>query len=152
MKKAIFIDGLLLHFSAMNKNFSYTKFKTLLKDLGIDTIYYFNCIKGKEDFLKKLLELGFILRIRKPISRKTDHVKTVYGVDTDIIMTVMEKINDYEDFYILSGKLDMIPLIEKLEEHNKKVTIVGFESSINAGFFNYKTLLLDNYFTSITPP
>lgn len=147
MKKAIFIDGLLLHFSTINKNFSYSKFKTLLKDLGIDTIYYFNCIKEKEDFLKTLLELGFTLRVRKPINRKTDHVKTVYGVDTDITITIMEKINDYDEFYILTGKLDMIPLVEKLEENNKKVTIVGFENSINAGFFKYDTLILDNYFS-----
>lgn len=145
-KTGIFVEGLTLHFGLKGKILDFKKFKEWLAYEDEHDVFYFNCLSDKTSFLTYLSKSGYILHVRKPIFYKNIEKYTTYGIDVELATIVMEKINDYDKFIIVSGKADYIPLVEKLVEYNKEVEIVNFKDSINSAFYNYKVTHIEDFF------
>lgn len=78
--------------------------------------------KNKENFLKRLKEFGYILRVKeiKKYGRKSKA-----NCDVDLTMDILLQINRYDRVIVLSGDGDFLPLYEYLKKSKKQIIIIS---------------------------
>src|SRR3989344_8120268 len=101
--------------------------------------------KKKEDFLKKLEQFGFTLRV-KEIKRYGKRSKA--NCDVDLTMDMLLKAKEYKRAIVLSGDGDFAPLLEYLKSEDKKIIVISapritareIKSLIGGNFIDFSTL------------
>ena len=101
--------------------------------------------KKKEDFLKKLEQFGFTLRV-KEIKRYGKRSKA--NCDVDLTMDMLLKAKEYKRAIVLSGDGDFAPLLEYLKSEGKEIIVISapritvreIKSLIGGNFIDFSTL------------
>lgn len=78
--------------------------------------------KKKADFLKRLEQFGYILRV-KEIKRYGGRIKA--NCDVDLTMDMLLKIREYKRAIVLTGDGDFAPLLTYLLSKKKKIIIIS---------------------------
>lgn len=101
--------------------------------------------KKKEDFLNKLRQFGFTLRV-KEIKRYGKRTKA--NCDVDLTMDMLIRIKEYKRAIVLSGDGDFAPLLEYLKSEGKEIVVISapritareIKSLVGGNFIDFGTL------------
>lgn len=129
LKTYAFIDGSNIIYSARTEGWHVDQkklFDYLKRKFGISkAFFYYGKDDGnikQENFLKKLEDFGFTLRV-KQIKRYKGRMKANCDIDLTMDMLVLE--DKYQQALVLSGDGDFLPLYEYLQKKKKIVIIIG---------------------------
>lgn len=101
--------------------------------------------KKKEDFLNKLKQFGFTLRV-KEIKRYGKRTKA--NCDVDLTMDMLLKAKEYKRAIVLSGDGDFAPLLKHLMSEGKEIIVISapritareIKSLVRGNFVDFGTL------------
>lgn len=152
MKTYAFIDASNIIYGAraegwlidQKKLFQYLKNKFSVSK----TFFYYgkdSKSKKKEDFLNKLKQFGFTLRV-KEIKRYGKRTKA--NCDVDLTMDMLIQIKEYKRAIVLSGDGDFAPLLEHLMSEGKEIIVISapritareIKSLVRGNFIDFGTL------------
>lgn len=152
MKTYAFIDASNIIYGARSegwlidqkKLFQYLKSKFSV----IKAFFYYgkdSKSKKKEDFLDKLEQFGYTLRV-KEIKRYGKRIKA--NCDVDLTMDMLIRIKEYQRAIVLSGDGDFTPLLEYLKSEGKEIIVISapritareIKSLVGGNFVDFGTL------------
>lgn len=101
--------------------------------------------KKKEDFLDKLKQFGYTLRV-KEMKRYGNRTKS--NCDVDLTMDMLIRIKEYKRAIVLSGDGDFAPLLEYLKSEGKEIIVISapritareIKSLVGGNFIDFGTL------------
>ncbi len=138
---AVFVDGSNLHISAVNENTG-----------RIDYDKLFNCFKQGASELAKVMFFtgvdranlaqqgffGYLRRLNHPIEiigKAVAHGEgssmREKGIDTEIVLKMVELMDEYDTAVLITGDGDMLGAVQRVQQKGRRVEVVGFPSSMS---------------------
>lgn len=152
------IDFQNLFFEAKNQN-EKVDFEKVLKffneretEFLTDAIIYMTKVKDFdiENLEKKLISLGYNLRVKEAQKIKKDGQVHYRRVNHDILLTIdcIDKLNMFEKWIFMSGDGDFVELLKYIKQKGKKIELWSFKSSYNITLEPYadKVYFIDKRF------
>lgn len=149
-KVAILIDGVSLFHGLARRTLSFNTFKDWLAD-GDEVVFagYFNSVNNKlrkKQFFDHVARSGFTLYIRSTYYNSELGRQKLYNVTSDMIAEGLAVLDKVDKLIIVSGKADLLTLVEKYRLSSKQVEVVQYLHNNHSLLDDYTTRHVSDYF------
>ncbi|MEO0405850.1 MAG: NYN domain-containing protein [Cyanobacteria bacterium P01_A01_bin.135] len=137
----VFVDGSNLYYSAREQNkgrLDYDKLFTCFRHgaSAVSKVLYFTGVdrsnSGMSGFLDYLRRLNQPLEIvSKPVVRGENNELREKGIDTEIVLKMMEFAKDYDTAVLVTGDGDMLGAVQRVQQQHRRVEVASFPQNVS---------------------
>ena len=136
---AVFVDGSNLHFSAVSQSkgrIDYDRLFTCCKQGAFElvTVMFFKGLDKtsapQRGFLAYLTRLNHPIEIiGKALAQGEDNTLREKGIDTEIVLKMVDLIPQYDTAILITGDRDMLGAVRRVQKAGRRVAVMSFPAN-----------------------